>query len=54
MLGEVGVKCSRFLLLDVPDEIVEQRISGRRFDPVSGKIYHMQNKPPETEEMQRL
>lgn len=50
-LKSQGVFCDRFLLLDVPDQILEERIGGRRFDPVSGKIYHITNRPPESEEV---
>jgi adenylate kinase len=51
VLQSMGVQCDRFLLLDVPDGVVEERISGRRYDPVSGKIYHVTFKPPESDEI---
>lgn len=35
-----------FLLLNVPDEVLVGRVTGRRLDPVSGKIYHMEFNPP--------
>ncbi|KAK6942236.1 hypothetical protein RJ641_027613 [Dillenia turbinata] len=35
----------------VPDEILIDRCVGRRLDPVTGKIYHVKNFPPETEEI---
>lgn len=35
----------------VPDEILIDRCVGRRLDPVTGKIYHLRNFPPETEEI---
>uniref|UniRef100_A0A803NCE6 adenylate kinase n=1 Tax=Chenopodium quinoa TaxID=63459 RepID=A0A803NCE6_CHEQI len=35
----------------VPDEILINRCVGRRLDPVTGKIYHINNFPPETEEI---
>lgn len=35
----------------VPDEILINRCVGRRLDPMTGKIYHIKNFPPETEEI---
>ncbi|GBG86183.1 hypothetical protein CBR_g41087 [Chara braunii] len=40
-----------FILLEVPDELLVDRVVGRRSDPVTGKIYHMTYFPPETEEI---
>lgn len=39
----------------MPDEIILERIVGRRQDPVTGEIYHLTYAPPKTEEIaQRL
>lgn len=35
-----------FLFLDVPDEVLVERVVGRRTDPETGKIYHMVFSPP--------
>jgi len=51
MLKSLGVHIDKFLLLDVPDEVVIERVEGRRVDPVSGKIYHIKHKPPPTKEI---
>lgn len=40
-----------FLNIQVPDEILIDRCIGRRLDPVTGKIYHLKNFPPESEEI---
>ncbi|XP_058090173.1 adenylate kinase, chloroplastic [Magnolia sinica] len=40
-----------FLFLDVPEEILVERVVGRRLDPVTGKIYHLKYSPPETKEI---
>ncbi|XP_027092660.1 adenylate kinase, chloroplastic isoform X1 [Coffea arabica] len=40
-----------FILLEVPEEILVERVVGRRLDPVTGKIYHLKYSPPETEEI---
>ena len=34
------------LLIDAPDEVVVQRISGRRVSPSSGRVYHVDFDPP--------
>jgi len=33
------------LWLDVPDSVLEERVCGRRLDPVTGDIYHIKYKP---------
>ncbi|XP_057487059.1 adenylate kinase 5, chloroplastic-like isoform X2 [Actinidia eriantha] len=37
--------------VQVPDEILIDRCVGRRLDPGTGKIYHIKNFPPETDEI---
>lgn len=46
-----GFEPDIFILLDVPEEILVERVVGRRLDPVTGKIYHLKYSPPETEEI---
>ena len=50
-LLKAGIIPDVFLVLDVPEEILVERVTGRRTDPVTGKIYHMTFKPPETPEI---
>ncbi|CAO2817555.1 unnamed protein product [Amaranthus hypochondriacus] len=50
-LEEVGIRPDVFVVLEVPDEILINRCIGRRLDPMTGKIYHINNFPPETEEV---
>ncbi|XP_042397694.1 adenylate kinase 5, chloroplastic-like isoform X1 [Zingiber officinale] len=50
-LEGVKLRPDVFILLDVPDEILIDRCIGRRLDPVTRKIYHLKNFPPETEEI---
>lgn len=50
-LIESGIEPDLFLLLDVPDEILIDRVVGRRLDPVDGTIYHMTFFPPPTPEI---
>jgi adenylate kinase len=55
MLKESGKKLDAVILFEVPDEVVIERLSGRRIDPKTGKVYHIKyNPPPEgVEVMQR-
>jgi adenylate kinase len=48
-LAEAGLTCDSFILLDVPDELLVERVVGRRADPETGIIYHVKYKPPENE-----
>lgn len=45
-LVSMGITADIFLFLNVPDDVLVERISGRRTDPVTGKIYHMKFNPP--------
>jgi adenylate kinase len=46
MLEELGKKVDAVVLFEVPDEVVIERISGRRIDPKTGKVYHVKYNPP--------
>ncbi|RXH92457.1 hypothetical protein DVH24_033353, partial [Malus domestica] len=35
----------------VPEDILVERVVGRRLDPITGKIYHLKYSPPETQEI---
>jgi adenylate kinase len=50
-LAAAGISADCFLFLNVPDEILVERVVGRRTDPETGKIYHMTFSPPEDEEI---
>ncbi|KAL7259675.1 hypothetical protein ACSBR1_005543 [Camellia fascicularis] len=50
-LEKLKIRPDIYVVLDVPDEILINRCVGRRLDPVTGKIYHIKNFPPETEEI---
>lgn len=49
-----GIVPDCVLVLDVPDEEVISRISGRRVDPVTRKTYHVSFNPPPPEVQQRV
>lgn len=43
-----------FLLVNVPDQDLVERVVGRRNDPVTGEIYHLKFKPPPADIIDRL
>jgi adenylate kinase len=46
MLARIGAKLDAVVLMEVPDDSVVERISGRRTDRRSGQIYHLKYNPP--------
>jgi len=53
-LTEGGVLVSGFIVLDVPNEVVTERMEGRRHDPVTNITYHLKFFPPPSEVVPRL
>jgi adenylate kinase len=53
MTGE-GIALDHVLLLEVPDDLIVERIVGRRSDPETGRIYHLRFDPPPAEVVDRL
>ena len=49
-----GVRPDVFILVDVADDILVERVVGRRLDPVTGVIYHTTFNPPPPEIVSRL
>jgi len=49
-----GIRPDVFLLVNVPDELLIERVVGRRLDPVTGDIYHLKFKPPPADVVDRL
>ena len=45
-LVDAGVAIDVVLEIDVPDDEIIRRLSGRRVHPASGRTYHVDNKPP--------
>jgi adenylate kinase len=45
-LNNAGVALDVVLLIEVPDELILERITGRRSDPETGEIYHIKFMPP--------
>ena len=41
-----GVELDAVVLIEVPDQLLEERACGRRTDPETGTIYHLKYNPP--------
>jgi len=48
-LKDSGVKIDYVLEFDVPDEVIVERMSGRRVHQASGRSYHIVYNPPKVE-----
>ncbi|HEX2567953.1 MAG TPA: adenylate kinase [Polyangia bacterium] len=53
-LRDAGVHLDTVLLVEVPDELIIERVTGRRSDPVTGAIYHLKYNPPPSDVADRL
>ena len=50
-LEEIGEKLDKVIVLEAPDDVLVERLSGRRQSEATGEIYHIEhNPPPEDEE----
>jgi adenylate kinase len=47
-LMDAGIKIDRVIEIDVPDQEIINRLSGRRVHPASGRVYHIKHNPPKT------
>jgi adenylate kinase len=45
-LTKAGVRLDAVVLIEVPDELIVERTTGRRSDPKTGAIYHVKYNPP--------
>lgn len=48
-MKEAGVAIDYVLEIDVPDQAIVERMSGRRVHPASGRTYHVNFNPPKVE-----
>ncbi|HJV02072.1 MAG TPA: adenylate kinase [Burkholderiaceae bacterium] len=48
-MKEAGVAVDYVLEIDVPDDLIVERMSGRRSHPGSGRVYHVKFNPPKVE-----
>ena len=53
-LQQAGVQLNAVLLIEVPDDLIVERITGRRMDAETGAIYHLKFNPPPAEVLPRL
>lgn len=45
-LTKAGIALEAVVVIEVPDELILERITGRRSDPTTGRIYHIAFDPP--------
>ncbi|QOY95773.1 adenylate kinase [Massilia sp. UMI-21] len=48
-MKDCGVMIDYVLEIDVPDDLIVERMSGRRSHPASGRVYHTKFNPPKVE-----
>jgi adenylate kinase len=53
-LTKAGVTLDAVVVIEVPDQLIVERITGRRMDPETGAIYHMIFNPPPAEVADRV
>lgn len=46
ILDEMGRTLGAVVVIDVPEEMLVRRMSGRRTDPETGNVYHIEHNPP--------
>ncbi len=49
MLAKNGLELDKVILIDVPEEEIIDRLTGRRICPNCGAVYHIKNNPPKVE-----
>ena len=54
ILREVGRSLDAVVVLDVPDDVIVERMSGRRTDPETGEVYHVTFNPPPAQVADRV
>ena len=53
-LSDAGIKLDAVVVMEVPDDEIVRRVVGRRLDPETGEIYHVDFNPPPTEIVDRV
>ncbi len=54
LMQDMGIKLDNVISLNVPDEEIVERITGRRVSKLTGKIYHIKYNPPVDEKEEDL
>ena len=45
-MSDSGINVDFVIEIDVPDNVIIERLSGRRIHPASGRVYHIKYDPP--------
>jgi adenylate kinase len=53
-LAKAGITLDAVVLIEVDDQVLIERVTGRRSDPETGRIYHLKFNPPPAEIEDRL
>jgi adenylate kinase len=48
-MKDAGINIDYVLEIDVPDDLIVDRMDGRRSHPASGRVYHIRNNPPKVD-----
>ncbi len=48
-MKEAGIDIDHVIEFDVPDDVIVERMAGRRVHPASGRVYHVVYNPPKVE-----
>ncbi len=54
LLEEMNRELDAVVVIEVPDEEIVRRLSGRRTDPETGQVYHLEHNPPPSTIADRL
>lgn len=54
ILADSGRELDAVVVLEVPDEAIIERMSGRRTDPQTGVVYHVKHNPPPADVAERV
>ncbi len=49
MLSKNGLELDKVILIDVPEDEIIERLTGRRICPNCGAVYHIKNNPPKVD-----
>ena len=53
-MKDAGINVDYVLEIDVPDDMIVERMSGRRSHPASGRVYHIKFNPPTADNIDDL
>jgi adenylate kinase len=53
-MKDAGINVDYVLEIDVPDDLIVERMSGRRSHPASGRVYHIKFNPPKADNIDDL